>query len=294
MNKLHLPDNIKVHFASCEEHSYYNNLRVLGVNYVLFSAFPFVFKKVFGKNNRCSQKEIERITALNEMRHTIQDSGLFSLLFGAKQHLANRGNVYKWFDGLVDFTLEHGCPFTCVEVDCQDILGSSETWDLRMKIRDALPNNRIINVFHLSDGKYGLDKLIEYSDYIAIGAPEFKKANIFRYIPDFANYIKRRKPQIDIHLLGCTDPIMLKKCNFCTSADSITWTSPIRFGEIDDYHIDDLDGRKIKSYFGDDIYNKIGSGTKEYRANAFCVSIERHKRLYQKNVGNQDFTINFK
>ena len=34
--------------------------------------------------------------------------------------------------------------------------------------------NRIINVFHIEDGQKGLDRLIEYSDYIALSVPELR------------------------------------------------------------------------------------------------------------------------
>ena len=50
----------------------------------------------------------------------------------------------------------------------QKLLGTDLAWELRKEMRDQLPNNRIINVFHFEDGKYGLDRLIEFAEYIAI------------------------------------------------------------------------------------------------------------------------------
>ena len=45
---------------------------------------------------------------------------------------------------------------------------------LRENERNTFPNNRIINVFHKEDGKKGLERLIEFSDYIAISVPELR------------------------------------------------------------------------------------------------------------------------
>ena len=42
MEALHLPDNIKVHFASMENLVQYQIIHTLGVNYFLYTAYPFV------------------------------------------------------------------------------------------------------------------------------------------------------------------------------------------------------------------------------------------------------------
>ena len=61
-----------------------------------------------------------------------------------------------------------------VEVDCQKILSPEIAWKFRKEMKRLLPDNRIINVFHLEDGKKGLDRLIDFSDYIAISVPELR------------------------------------------------------------------------------------------------------------------------
>lgn len=48
------------------------------------------------------------------------------------------------------------------------------------------------------------------------------------------HYIKNRKPEIDIHLLGCTDVKMIAQNSFCTSADSTSWLSGVKYGWFDD------------------------------------------------------------
>ena len=221
MEELHLPDNIKVHFAGCEVQNQFLAVEELGVRYGLYTCFPFVERMVFGKGNAPIMKlkwmedaavDIPRYIH-KTMKHTIQDSGLFTLMFGSRKGKKDEKLLNKWYDGLVQFTLNHGCNVTCVEVDCQKVLGVEKAWEFRERLKKDLPNNRIINVFHLEDGRKGLDRLIEYSDYIAISVPELRFAGKKDNVPSLAAYIKKKKPSIDIHLLGCTEGRILKKNN---------------------------------------------------------------------------------
>lgn len=292
MSNLHLPDNIKVHFAGLENKNFITAVSEMGVQYGLYSAFPFIFKKLFSKSKSVSKYDLEIPFLLNKkFKHVIQDSGLFSLLYGSKSHLAKKDIVYKWYDALIEWTLEHGQNITCVEIDCQDVLGTEIAWELRERMRNDLPNNRIINVFHLSDGIEGLDRLIEFSDYIGVGSgtPENSSATMY----EVATYIKQRKPDTDIHLLGCTALNTIKKCNFCTSCDSIYWKSPLRFGRIGDYHVSDLDTGKVKKLVGTETWGHISKRANEQSTNTYCISIEMHKRWYEKYANNQDYTKNF-
>ena len=127
-------------------------------------------------------------------------------------------------------TLEGEFKGTVVEVDCQKVLGVEKAWEFREKMKTDLPNNRQINVFHKEDGQKGLDRLIEFSDYIAISVPELRAIGKKSYTEKLANYIKNKKPEIDIHLLGCTENKLLKNLNFCSSADSTSWASINRYG----------------------------------------------------------------
>lgn len=290
MSKLHLPDNIKVHFAGLETMNFITAVSEMGIKYGLYSAFPFVFKKLFSKSKKVTENDLAIPRILNEkMNHVIQDSGLFSLLYGSKSHLAEKNTVFKWYDALVEWTLEHGqTDIACVEIDCQDILGQEIAWDLRERIRRDLPNYRIINVFHLSDGVKGLDRLIEFSDYIGVGSGTPNNSSATMY--EVSTYIKERKPECDIHLLGCTAVNTIKKCSFCTSCDSISWKSPLRFGLIDDYHISELDTEKCKALVGEETWNAIRTRGSELSTNAYVASIEQHKRWYQKYASNQDYS----
>lgn len=83
----------------------------------------------------------------------------------------------------------------------------------------------------------GLDSLIDFSDYIALSIPELRiiKPKTFREDTRYlTHYIKNRKPEIDIHLLGCTDVKMIAQNCFCTSADSTSWLSGVKYGWFDD------------------------------------------------------------
>lgn len=298
MEELHLPDNIKVHWAGGEVIKQYIVAQTLGVNYTLFTAFPFVERKVF--DSYCSplipfkwmtKPEIELPRELcKDNRHVIQDSGLFTLMFGARKGKKEESLINRWYDALVEFTLGHGANCTCVEVDCQKVLGVEKAWEFRERIAKDLPNNRIINVFHIEDGQKGLDRLIEYSNYIAISVPELRHANKKNFVYPLAKYIKSKKPDIDIHLLGCTELALLKQCNFCTSSDSTTWTCHKRYGFIDGKHVSHISTEKIKEIVGEDDYTKFREYHNEMNVNTLVLSTLYLKDKYQKAAGNQDYT----
>lgn len=284
--RLHLPDNIKVHFAGIENMNYVNAISAMGINYGLYSAFPFIVNNVVTGRKKTYKTEVP-IVLNRRLSHCIQDSGLYSLLFGAYRDKTSRQMIYRWYDELVEFTLTHAQDVTCIEVDAQAIIGVEETWKMRERIKKDLPCNRIINVFHIEDGFKGLDRMIEFSDYIAIGSGVTQNNT---YTKALTEYIRNKKPSIDIHLLGCTTLKTIKKCNFCTSCDSITWKSPLRFGRIGDYHIRNLDTSKVKKMVSEDVYNSIRKTNNELSTNAICAAIEQHKRWYILNAGNQDYT----
>ncbi len=286
MGMLHLPDNIKIHFAGAEHIHDAQLLHEMGITHCLYTAFPFIEKKLF-KN--ISEISVPKYLCAN-MKHVIQDSGLFSMLFGKYKDIVTKELVFKWYDNLIEWTLEHEADVTCVEVDAQSIIGTDETWTLREKMRHDLPNHRIINVWHLPDGKYGLDRMIEFSDYIAIGLPELRYYGCDEYALPLVKYIKRKKPSIDIHLLGFTNFTYLKKFRFCTSCDSITWLSARRFGTVGGtYKPSEIDTEKVKNYIGEEKYIAIKRGGSEIVANAMCVNLEWWKHVTTKICGDQNF-----
>lgn len=296
MEILHLPDNIKVHYAGVEIMNEFLVVPEVGISYALFTCFPFVDKAVFGKTKspimplrtmKNPAVEIPRIICDN-MRHVIQDSGLYTLMFGSHKGTCDEKMIHKWYDGVVEFTLNHGRPCTCVEVDCQKIIGAEKTWEFREKIKKDLPNNRIINAYHIEDGRKGLDRMIEFSDYIAVSVQELRFLGKKEYAYALASYIKEKKPEIDIHLLGCTDFNLLKKCSFCTSCDSTSWLSSMRYGYVSDYASKHLDIEKVKQFFGEDSYNTVYEYLPKNAQNLLLYA-EFLKRKYEKYAGNQDF-----
>ena len=115
----------------------------------------------------------------------------------------------------------------------------------------------------------GLDSLIDFSDYIALSIPELRiiKPKTFREDTRYlTHYIKNRKPEIDIHLLGCTDVKMIAQNSFCTSADSTSWLSGVKYGWFDDgnqkAHIQPVPQRphRTAAIRGEDHYRGQGAG----------------------------------
>lgn len=229
-------NNIKVHFAAVEHIDQLVSATTAGVRYLLFTAFPLVCPKIGIKHILIDLGlDHDRIPSVIEARsrHTIMDSGLFTLMFGSHKGKKDEKLLDQWTDGLIELVQRTGYKGTFVEVDCQKVLTPAHAWKYRQRLRKELPHNRLINVFHYEDGQVGLDRLIEYSDYIALSIPELRIIKKRDYIPRLANYIKHKKPEIDIHLLGCTEQGLLKRLSFCTSSDSSSWTACVRFGFID-------------------------------------------------------------
>jgi len=289
-------NNLKVHFAGCEQMEHICMARDAGVQYFLFSCFPFIARQ-FGINgfpivvrDSFPPKEVQAAG-----KHVIMDSGLFTLMFGAHAAPRDAKFVYAWQQALVEFVKSNNIAATCVEVDCQKILGVREAWALRETLRRDLPN-RQINVFHAEDGKAGLDSLIDFSDYIAISVPELRLRhgkNYAQHVHRLANYIKDRKPGIDIHLLGCTEANLLRKCSFCSTSDSTSWLSCVRWGRILGKHVSQLDPallQRAKSPVEMMIEKySIPSSPARVRANILnYASAYIHKQHYAQHAGNQE------
>jgi len=230
-------NNLKVHFAGSDgEEIFYAALCAAQTNYRLYSCYKFILNRKPGDDFRLPENSVIRCQD-REQRHVIQDSGLFTLMFGAdKGRKQTRQSLTEWQDKLIAFVQQNGLRATCVEIDCQKVLGVEEAWFFRERMRRLLKNPQI-NVFHFEDGQKGLDRLIEFSDYIAVSVPELrllKPATFREDVRRLTYYIKNRKPEIDIHLLGCTDQKMLMQNKFCTSADSTSWLQGVKYGHISD------------------------------------------------------------
>jgi hypothetical protein len=245
-----LGGNIKVHFAGAEQVYIWKSARIGGANYALWTVLPFIARQ-FGIKTYTAPNirgfiphDIE-----NSSKHTIMDSGLFTIMFGKKNVSFTKNFADQWTDAMAEFVNENKVKSLVVECDCQRLLGVEKAWELRRRLREKI-SNRIINVFHLPDGQNGLDRMIEEGDYIALSIPEFvhHSNNYKEKIVYLANYIKNKKPEIDIHLLGCTKMDILRQCNFCTSSDSTSYQSALRYGFYFKNHIDNISYRRTLPY----------------------------------------------
>jgi len=255
--------NLKVHFAGLENQDFAEVLhKCSGINYSLFTVFPFIAHEVGIKPMKMKTCTTQSATYLQEAsRHTIMDSGLFTLMFGAHAGRRDSQFIEKWYNLICEFVLKNEYKGTVVEVDCQKILGTAKAIEYRERMKQDLPNNRQINVFHKEDGQKGLDRMIEFSDYIAISVPELRAIKQKNYTEQLANYIKSKKPSIDIHLLGCTENKFLKSLNFCSSSDSTSWQQVNRFGVL-----------------------KYNDGTKTFSAKNSNINLENLMIRYEKDI----------
>lgn len=293
-------ENIKVHFAGAEGVDRAMIAHDAGVQYFLFTVLPFIMKQFdikwgFITNARqlLAHRELPKIS-----KHTIMDSGLFSLMFGAcKDIRPDEKFIRRYKDAICNFVNENKLDksITCVECDCQKLLGTDLAWELRTQMRDQIPN-RIINVFHYEDGKYGLDRMIEFAEYIAISVPELRIVKPKTYKEDtyrLASYIKEKKPEIDIHLLGGTEFEMLRRCKFCTSADSTSWATANRFGSIMGRRTNDLKKEKkeelhdhIKQMLIDMEIEPLENRVRDFTHS--WISAYLHRQEYIRYAGSQD------
>jgi hypothetical protein len=286
--------NIKVHFAAAEVMNQFYAVEQLGIRYTLYTAFPFLERTVLQSKKSplmpCELKgreyDIPKYIA-SKSKHCIQDSGLFTLMFGSHKGQKDEKLMNAWYDGLVNFTLNNNNGATCVEVDCQKILGVEKAWEYRQRLAKDIPN-RIINVFHKEDGQRGLDRLIEFSNYIAISVPELRFLGQKNSVVKIANYIKNKKPTIDIHLLGCTELKILKELKFCSSADSTSYIAGKRYGYIKGRHINTIKTQEVKKLVGDEVYDYLRKWNNEINTNFLCLSIHYLNQEYTKYAGSQD------
>ena len=225
--------SIQVCFAGAENVNDRDTAFVAGARNFLFTAWNYLQKA------SVSQDDFTRIARIMSGANiTIMDSGLFTLLFGSKSGKVGRREIDRYFDSLVHFIRRMGkVTPVCVEADAQKIIGPEATWELRKRFREALPGVQQINVVHPEDGVEGLDRIIDFADYIGIPCVEMRRldrSNAATQIRDLVYYIKARKPGIKIHLLGCTDLGILDSLRQdVTTADSTSWNAHRKFGYRD-------------------------------------------------------------
>jgi hypothetical protein len=288
--------NIKVHFAAAEQIDFALIAHEAGIKYFLWTVFPFIGDYFnldpypITVDSLFSPRVLEKIS-----NNTIMDSGLFTLMFGSRAGKRDTVFMEKYLEALMDFVISHKLKSTCVEIDCQKILGPEEAWRFRLQMRDKLPN-RQINVLHYEDGQDGLDRLIEFSDYMGISVQEIHKKTGKDYknrTYKLVSYIKNKKPDIDIHLLGATDKQLLNQCRFCTSADSTSWMAVNRFGSILGYATRHIKKKALEHaipaikkvlYY---CHKDLTETRMQYYGNYYIAAL-LYKKIYEQCAGGQD------
>ena len=277
--------NLKVHFAGLENLDFCKVLvECSKINYTLFTAFPFV-SEMLGikcmKMKTCTWKSIDYSD--KNTKHCIMDSGIYSLCFGSHRELKKDRKLFdKWYEGLVTLVQESKYSGSVVEVDCQKVLGREVAWEFRERMKRDLPDNRIISVFHLEDKQDGLDRMIEYSDYIAVSVPELRFNKKKNYVRSIASYIKNKKPSIDIHLLGCTENKILKDLNFCSSCDSTSWQQVNRYGSLSFNHGEETTKCKNRNIKVDKLLDHYGEQLSEILKSVDIEPTEKRLDYYSK------------
>lgn len=229
-----LGDNLKFHFACAERQENFDMLSRAGVHYMLATAYPYI-KRIRQKSKTLVSDSMTPPQMLRlGTQHAIMDSGLYSLLFGQEKGYHSEAELYSWFDMLVDFIKMECQGITCVEVDAQKFLGVAKTWELRERFKALLPGTSIINAIHVEDDAKSIDRMIEFSDYIAISTRECRhlyQDSSFSVIRNLVMHIKSKKPAINIHLLGWGESVGASEFRGCTSADASNWQGAVRFTE---------------------------------------------------------------
>ena len=110
--------NIKVHFAGSDgEEIFYAALCAAKTRYRLYSCYKYIVNKSPDADFRLPANHVIKVQD-RENRHVIQDSGLFTLMFGkGKDQRQTRETLTQWQDKLIAFVEQNGITATCVEID---------------------------------------------------------------------------------------------------------------------------------------------------------------------------------
>jgi len=210
---------MKVHFAG--HLPFQEPIKKAGVRYILDTFFEI--------RKMSPAKQIAHLQYMNNFKHSIVDSGLFTIMFGAKAGTEiTEQFIIDWQNEYAQLVNKSGYRHSIVECDVQKVISPEFAWEMRKKFKKQVKNT-IINTYHIEDGNP--DKLIEHADYIAVSIPELRihcskkeRYRITKYIATKATAKGKR-----VHLLGCTEKEMMKQFSFCFSCDSTSWLSGARY-----------------------------------------------------------------
>ncbi len=218
---------MKIFFAGVEDNRSAKMLSEIGIKYALFSGLNIIKKRYLSKKKdipyNITQRKLDVVTL--PFKETIMDSGLYSMMFGVYRGLLTSiHDAHLWYDSMIETIYEYKINSTIVECDFQKLFPPEVAWQFRYQMRKDLPNHQIINVWHFEDGEKGFERLLEFSDYLGIGVPEWRKhrpKSYKKYIIPLGQKIVAKGKKL--HYLGCTEFTLLKDINFATSCDSTAW-----------------------------------------------------------------------
>ena len=256
---------MKVHLAG--ELSLQNELAMynIGIRYRL-NSFYYIKKKWVGAK------------VMSMYKHTIIDSGLFTMMFGATSHIGitpESLDIYKeqYISFIKSIPYKN---FTYVELDVQKKMSSEDAWEYRREFRKRLPDKLIMNVYHLEDGNP--DKLIDFSDYISVGMLELKQELSVKERESIVSYIinKAQSKGKKVHILEMSGRKYMRMWRRADTCDSTNW---IWYGRSNPYkeHL-------IKSFGMDYTAQQsiaLGNETE------FKLSVITSLKQYMKYGGNQ-------
>lgn len=165
---------------------------------------------------------------LAKSRFFLLDSGAFSMLYGTRGVKDVNNYVDKYIALIQRYKIEN-----CIELDLYNVIGKSETEQIRAKIEDRL-GRQIIPVFHKSLKLDYYEQLTKQYSYIAIGGIAIRgrgglNVSVFNKLNTIA-----RENNCKTHGLGYTSLANLRYTGFY-SVDSTSWISPLRYGHM--FHV---------------------------------------------------------
>lgn len=269
---------MKVHFAGQDDLSRVDPIKKAGINYVLCTFF---------KIRKLNKTDIKKfIIILNSYKHTIIDSGLFTLMFGAeKDSYISEQFIIDWQNEYANLINDNNYKYSLVECDVQKKISPEFAWEMRKRFKKQCPNNTILNVYHLEDENP--DKLIDFADYICVSVPELRFNVLKKDLLKITRYISQKATSKGkkVHLLGCTDLKMMKEFQYCYSCDSTSWFSGSRYNSF-----------KSKPFFNNrviDLKDMKSNIAKEFKNDTISNNVyywEAYMKLqeYKKYAGSQE------
>lgn len=260
---------MKVHYAGYLP--YVKALDKAGVNYILDTFYEI---KQMG-----FEKRLSHLALMDKKKHAIVDSGLFTLMFGAKKGTPmSEQFIIDWQNDYAKTINASTYRHSIVECDVQKVLSPEFAWEMRRKFKTQV-KNQIINVYHLEDENP--DKLIDYADYIAVSIPELRfnvsrqeRFRITEYISKKAT-MKGKK----VHLLGCTEKEMMKKFSYSYSCDSTSWISG---GRYNNHQCETFGKLTLKQMLN----NRLNEFSAPSQSNAYYQALTKLED-YKKFAGDQ-------